>query len=136
MNTTSRVPPAQDPIQASLTQADDRVLLSHWMPPQAGIVPRIRFGSRWVNVLWALPIVFVLLVIGVAVAQGLRTLPGVQAFLLRYPGVPASAYAVTSGFPAWLRVSHFLNLLFMTFIIRAGIQILAEIGRASCRERV
>ena len=79
MNTTSRVPPAQDPIQASLTQADDRVLLSHWMPPQAGIVPRIRFGSRWVNVLWALPIVFVLLVIGVAVAQGLRTLPGVQA---------------------------------------------------------
>ena len=126
MNTTSRVPPAQDPIQASLTQADDRVLLSHWMPPQAGIVPRIRFGSRWVNVLWALPIVFVLLVTGVAVAQGLRTLPGVQAFLLRYPGVPASAYAVTSGFPAWLRVSHFLNLLFMTFIIRAGIQILAD----------
>ena len=126
MNTTSRVPPAQDPIQASLTQADDRVLLSHWMPPQAGIVPRIRFGSRWVNVLWALPIVFVLLVTSVAVAQGLRTLPGVQAFLLRYPGVPASAYAVTSGFPAWLRVSHFLNLLFMTFIIRAGIQILAD----------
>ena len=126
MNTTSRVPPAQDPIQASLTQADDRVLLSHWIPSQAGIVPRIRFGSRWVNVLWALPIVFVLLVIGVAVAQGLRTLPGVQAFLLRHPGVPASAYAVTSGFPAWLRVSHFLNLLFMTFIIRAGIQILAD----------
>ena len=126
MNTTSRVPPAQDPIQASLTQADDRVLLSHWMPPQAGIVPRIRFGSRWVNVLWALPIVFVLLVTGVAVAQGLRTLPSVQAFLVNYPGVPASAYAVTSGFPAWLRVSHFLNLLFMTFIIRAGIQILAD----------
>ena len=126
MNTTSRVPPAQDPIQASLTQADDRVLLSHWIPSQAGIVPRIRFGSRWVNVLWALPIVFVLLVIGVAVAQGLRTLPGVQAFLVNYPGVPASAYAVTSGFPAWLRVSHFLNLLFMTFIIRAGIQILAD----------
>ncbi len=126
MNTTSRVPPAQDPIQASLTQADDRVLLSHWMPPQAGIVPRIRFGSRWVNVLWALPIVFVLLVTGVAVAQGLRTLPSVQAFLANYPGVPASAYAVTSGFPAWLRVSHFLNLLFMTFIIRAGIQILAD----------
>ena len=119
-------PPVHDPLAASLTQADDRVLLNHWLPPQAGIVPRIRFGSRWVNVLWALPVVFVLLVTGVAVAQALRTLPSVQAFLVRYPGVPASAYAVTSGFPAWLRASHFLNLLFMTFIIRAGIQILAD----------
>jgi len=39
-------PPVHDPLAASLTQADDRVLLNHWLPPQAGIVPRIRFGSR------------------------------------------------------------------------------------------
>jgi len=102
------------------------VLLSRWLPPQAGIVPRIRFGSRWVNVLWALPIAFALLVIGVAVAQALRQMPGVQAFLVRYPGIPASAHAVDSGFPAWLRLTHFLNLFFMAFIIRAGIQILAD----------
>ena len=31
-----------------------------------------------------------------------------------------------SGFPWWLRAQHFLNMLFMMFIIRAGIQILAD----------
>ena len=126
MHSESGARPTHDPIQASLIPADDRVRLSHWLPPQSGVVPRIRFGQRWVNVLWALPIAFVLLIIGVAVAQALRTLPGVQAFLVRYPGVPASAHAVMSGFPAWLRLTHFLNLFFMAFIIRAGIQILAD----------
>ncbi len=126
MNTIPAVPPAHDPIVASLTAADDRILLSHWLPPQTGVVPRIRIGQSWTNVLWALPIAFVLLVMGVAVAQQLRDLPGVQAFLIRYPGAPASVAAVTSGFPFWLRAQHFLNLLFMAFIIRAGIQILAD----------
>ena len=115
-----------DPLAASLTTADDRVLLNHWMPPQSGIIPVIRFGKSWYSVLWALPITFVLLVAGVAVAQTLRQIPDVQAFLVRYPGAPASAREVTSGFPIWLRVCHFLNLFFMVFIIRAGVQILAD----------
>ena len=76
--------------------------------------------------LWALPLIFVLLVMGVAVAQALRELPAVQDFLVRYPGIPPSAVAVTTGFPAWLRLQHFLNLFFMAFIIRAGVQILAD----------
>ena len=76
--------------------------------------------------LWLLPIGFVLLVAAVALAQGLRELSGVQDFLRRYPGISVSAPAFTSGFPAWLRVQHFLNLLFMTFIIRSGIQVLAD----------
>ena len=42
---------------------------------------------------------------------------------MRYPGIPRSTAGVTSGFAPWLRLLHFLNLLFMTFIIRAGIQI-------------
>ncbi len=45
---------------------------------------------------------------------------------MRYPGSPASAHAIGSGFPTWLRVQHFLNLFFMAFIIRAGVQILAD----------
>ena len=118
--------PIHDPLEASLTTADDRVRLSHWMPPQSGIVPVIRFGTRWYSVLWALPIVFVLLVIGVAVAQELRLNADVQAFLVRYPGAPPAARAVTAGFPVWLRVGHFLNLFFMMFIVRAGVQILAD----------
>jgi DMSO/TMAO reductase YedYZ molybdopterin-dependent catalytic subunit/thiosulfate reductase cytochrome b subunit len=118
--------PPHDPVEASLSPADDRVRLNHWLPPQTGVVPRIRIGQRWVNVLWALPIAFVLSVIGVAIAQALRQVPAVQEFLVRYPGIPPSAVAVVTGFPAWLRLQHFLNLFFMAFIIRAGLQILAD----------
>ena len=85
--------PPHDPVEASLSPADDRVRLNHWLPPQAGVVPRIRIGQSWVNVLWALPIAFVLLVIGVAIAQALRQVPAVQEFLVRYPGIPQSAVA-------------------------------------------
>jgi sulfoxide reductase catalytic subunit YedY len=120
------VAPKHDRIEANLSPADDRVLLNNWLPPQAGVVPRIRIGQRWINVLWALPVGFVMLVISVAVAQALRELPAVQDFLVRYPGGPASARAVNDGFPAWLRIQHFLNLLFMAFIIRSGIQVLAD----------
>jgi methionine sulfoxide reductase catalytic subunit len=120
------VPLTHDPIEANLSPADDRVLLNNWLPPQVGVVPKIRIGQRWINVLWALPVGFVLTVIGVAVAQALRELPAVQDFLVRYPGVPPSAQTVSAGFPAWLRVQHFLNLFFMAFIIRAGIQVLAD----------
>jgi DMSO/TMAO reductase YedYZ molybdopterin-dependent catalytic subunit/thiosulfate reductase cytochrome b subunit len=89
-------------------------------------MPRIRVGERWISIVWALPLIFVLLVAGVASSQALRQLPVVQDFLLRYPGVPRSAIAVATGFPGWLRLLHFLNLLFMVFIIRAGVQILAD----------
>lgn len=82
-----------DPIAASLSAADDRVRLSEWLPPQTGVVPKIRIGRHWINVLWALPLIFVLLVIGVAIAQALRELPAVQGFLIRYPGIPPSAVA-------------------------------------------
>jgi methionine sulfoxide reductase catalytic subunit len=115
-----------DPLAMKLNSADDRVLLSKWLPPQAGVAPQIRIGLRWVNVLWALPLIFLTLVLGVTLAQALRELPTVQSFLLRYPSVPTAAAAVTSGFPAWLRLMHFLNLFFMTFIVRAGVQILAD----------
>ena len=36
----------------------DRALLAHWLPPQAGVVPKLRFGRHCVNVLWALPVIF------------------------------------------------------------------------------
>jgi methionine sulfoxide reductase catalytic subunit len=123
---TPLIPLSHDPLEATLSPADDRVLLNSWLPPQMGVMPKIRIGRHWINVLWALPLGFVLLVIGVAVAQALRELPAVQDFLLRYPGVPPSAPTVIAGFPAWLRVQHFLNLLFMAFIVRAGIQVLAD----------
>ena len=118
--------PVHDPLEVSLSAADDRVRLSHWMPPQAGVMPKVRIGRHWVNLLWALPAAFVILIVAIALAQALRQQPSVQAFLMRYPGAPASVKPMTSGFPSWLRLSHFLNLFFMIFIIRAGIQILAD----------
>jgi hypothetical protein len=50
----------------------------------------------------------------------------VQEFIKTYPGTGSFQPAVTAGFPLWLRVLHLLNLLLIAFIIRAGIQILAD----------
>ena len=126
MKEARKVPRQHDPLATSLSAADDRIRLSTWLPPQDGVVPRIRLGSRWINVLWAIPLAMALLILGIAVAQQLRTMPGVQEFIVRYPGVTPSSRAVYSGFPLWLRLLHFLNLFFLMFIIRAGIQILAD----------
>ena len=126
MTNSREVQSSHDPLELRLTTADDRIRLSDWTPPQAGVVPRVRIGKRWMNVLWIIPIMTAILIIGIAVCQELRTIPAVQEFIARYPGTPASAPAVYSGFPWWLRLQHFFNLFFMMFIIRAGIQILAD----------
>lgn len=115
-----------DPLEVQLSSADDRVRLSHWLPPQSGLIPHIRVGRRWFNVLWLIPIGGVILIIAIAVGQELRRLPAVQQFIARYPGTVTSVPAEYSGYPRWLRWQHFLNLLFIMFIIRAGIQILAD----------
>ena len=50
-------------------------------------------------------------------------------------GLPASPHlvplrpeftAVPHGFPAWLRITHYVNLLFLTLLIRSGLQILMD----------
>jgi hypothetical protein len=61
------------------------------MPPQQGIFPRIRTGRRWLNTLWALPIGAATLLCLVALAQSLRELPSVTAFIQSHPGIPQSA---------------------------------------------
>ncbi len=100
--------------------------MSTWLPAQEGVVPRIRIGRRWINILWAVPLVVALLILGIAIAQQLRTMPVVQGFITRYPGLTPLSEAVYTGFPLWLRLLHFFNMFFMMFIIRAGIQILAD----------
>ncbi|UVK49561.1 molybdopterin-dependent oxidoreductase (plasmid) [Mesorhizobium sp. AR07] len=119
-------PPPIDPLRAKLSGADDRVRLDHWMSPQQGIFPRIRIGSRWINTLWSLPIGAAALLCLVALAQSLRELPSVAAFIQNHPGIAQSAPSVDSGFPWWLQLQHFLNMFFMLFIMRAGLQILAD----------
>src|SRR5512140_2308263 len=120
--------PAQVPsshLQARLTRAKDHLDPKEWMPPRPARTPRVRIGRHWVSVWWIVPIGWALAIVTIAVAQGLRELPLVQEFILRYPG-DGSTIPAYSGFPLWLRVQHLLNIFFMIFIIRAGLQILAD----------
>lgn len=85
----------------------------------------MRIGrEKWFNLLWLLPIGFVLLVVAVAVAKGLNNTPSVQEFMQRHTGDVDTPAPV--GLPAWLAWQHFFNLFLMMFMIRAGIQILVD----------
>ncbi len=95
--------------------------------PQYGVAPRIRVGrNKWFNLLWLIPIGVVLLIIGIAVAKGLREMPAIQDFIKTYPGTSEQPSGTPVGFPAWLGWQHFLNAFFMIFIIRSGVTILAD----------
>jgi DMSO/TMAO reductase YedYZ molybdopterin-dependent catalytic subunit/thiosulfate reductase cytochrome b subunit len=96
------------------------------MPSQRGIAPRIRIGGRWINPLWVLPLGTAALLCVIALAQSLRELPAIATFIEQHPGIAQAAPSVDSGFPWWLQLQHFLNMVFMLFIMRAGLQILAD----------
>jgi sulfoxide reductase catalytic subunit YedY len=129
---TSDVSP--DVVRADLYElipGEDLINPATWagsVPQIGGIAPRVRIGrSRWFNLLWLLPIGFVLLIASVAVAKGLRNIPSVQHFVAQHPGATQpSPSDTTSGFPAWVRWQHFFNLFLLIFIIRSGIQILSD----------
>jgi thiosulfate reductase cytochrome b subunit len=116
-------------LREMLTKGKDVVEPKTWagaIPAAFGIAPRVRIGAnRWFNLLWLLPIGWGVLLVAVAAAQYLRGLPDVRAFILRFPGTGSSAH-FSSKLPGWLRAQHFLNLFFLTFIVRAGLQILAD----------
>ncbi|MEO7195946.1 MAG: molybdopterin-dependent oxidoreductase [Pseudonocardiaceae bacterium] len=124
-------PEAVRSFRSQLTIGEDVIDTSTWagsVPQVNGIAPRVRVGrSRWFNLLWLLPIGLVVLMVAVAAAKGLRNTPAVQRFITHYPGIvyPPNAQA-DAGFSAWVNWAHFLNLFFMIFIIRAGVQILSD----------
>ena len=90
--------------RSQLTRGEDVVDPSTWagsIPQVQGIAPRVRIGrSRWFNLLWLLPIGFVLLLVAVAAAKGLRNMPSVERFIVRYPGTIESASAKANPGPA------------------------------------
>ncbi len=117
--------------RSQLTTGEDAVDPATWagaVPQAHGIAPRIRVGrSRWFNLLWLLPIGFVVLIVAVAAAKGLRATPSVARFIERYPGtVEATGSGPHPGLPLWVGALHFLNLFLMIFIIRSGVQILSD----------
>lgn len=122
--------PVTESFRSELTQGEDRVTPSTWagaLPPAHATVPRLRIGKRWFNVLWLVPIGFVVLLASVAVAHGIRLLPSVQHFIARWPGTAITPKVLANaGFPWWVNLQHFVNMLFMFFIIRSGWQILVD----------
>jgi thiosulfate reductase cytochrome b subunit len=87
----------------------------------------VRIGnSKWFNLLWLIPIGVLLLIVGIAVAKGIREIPAVQDFMHRFPGMSELPADAPVGLPAWLGWQHFLNLFFMVFIIRSGVTILSD----------
>ena len=97
------------------------------LPAQYGVAPRMRIGrGKWFNLLWLIPIGLLLLIIGIAVAQGIRTIPAVQDFIRQFPGESELPEDAPVGIPAWLGWQHFLNLFLMIFIIRSGVTIIAD----------
>src|SRR6478752_4711451 len=122
--------PARSSYRRQLTQGEDVIdpaTFAGSIPQVTGIAPRVRIGrEKWFNLLWLLPIGFVLLISAIAVAKGLRGEPSVRDFIARHPGTVGSPRPETTGFPAWARWQHFFNLFFLIFIIRSGVQILSD----------
>jgi DMSO/TMAO reductase YedYZ molybdopterin-dependent catalytic subunit/thiosulfate reductase cytochrome b subunit len=120
-----------DSFRTQLTRGEEVIDPATWsgsVPVAHGISPRLRIGrSRWCNLLWLLPIGFVVLLVAIAAAKGLRGIPTVQQFITRYPGtIPPTGRAPITGTPLWIGVQHFLNLFLLLFIMRSGLQILSD----------
>lgn len=100
------------------------------IPQEMATFPEVRLGRRWFTTAQILTVLVALGFAGglvvVALSQYLRTVPEGQAFLAAYPGTGDFARPVESGIPWWLRWQHFLNLFLMLFIMRSGLQILAD----------
>ena len=109
---------------------DGPISLDDWaggIPQTRAQLPSVRIGRRWFSSLWLVPLGIVGLVLSIAVAREITRYGWYHDFITEYPGTSTRyVQPVKSGFPWWLRWQHFLNLLFMMFIIRAGVQILAD----------
>jgi thiosulfate reductase cytochrome b subunit len=65
-------------------------------------------------------VALVLLTVIVLLAQWLRTLPEVAAFISSYNGTTPLPEGAPVGLPAWLGWQHFLNFFFLLFVVRTG----------------
>ena len=88
---------------AQLTRGHDRVDIKSFaggLEQEIASLPQIRFGKKWFSTQQILtvvvPVGFALLLIMIAAAQQLRTMPEVQAFIQQYPGTGNFSQPVTS----------------------------------------
>ena len=100
------------------------------IPQDMARFPEIRIGPWWVttrqSLLFLIPLGVIGAILAIFTCRFLRTLPLIQQFITTYPGTGAFAPPLPDGFPLWLRVCHWLNFFLLLFMIRSGIQILAD----------
>ncbi|MDK6275413.1 cytochrome b/b6 domain-containing protein [Pseudoglutamicibacter cumminsii] len=77
--------------------------------------PAVKIGAL---VLGAIVVVAVL----VLAARGLRSLDAVEQFIQRYPGTSEPPEFSDPGFPLWVRITHYLNFLFILLLMRSGME--------------
>ncbi|WP_445168428.1 molybdopterin-dependent oxidoreductase [Mycolicibacterium sp. Dal123E01] len=124
--------PLRDSLQTYYNQGhhDGPIVVDDWaggIPQTRAKLPSMRVGRRWFSSLWLIPLGVIGLVLSIAVVREMAHYEWFHEFIARYPGTSTQyVQPVDSGFPWWLRWQHFFNQLFMMFIIRAGLQILAD----------
>lgn len=80
------------------------------------------------------PVPLLLLLLPFAIAIGAAYVQWAAVGMPPVPALPAFNPATDpSGFPAWLRITHFVNFLFIVLLIRSGLQILADHPRLYSR---
>ena len=79
--------------------------------------------KRVLGAAWKILLALVALALLIVLAQSLRQLTDVQAFISRFPGESTLPEGTPIGFPAWLGWQHSLNTIFILLIIRTGWQI-------------
>jgi thiosulfate reductase cytochrome b subunit len=78
---------------------------------------------RWGRLAWIIPTALAVLVALVLIARWARAQPAVADWITRYPGVAPLPAGSPVGTPAWVAILHFLNLFFMTLIIKSGLMV-------------
>lgn len=116
-----------------LTKGRDTVDLNEFaggLPQVRATLPHIRVGKRWFSggriLMFGVPLGLAALVGAVFLCQHLRTISSIEAWIVAHPGTGSFSEPVHSGFPWWLRYQHYLNLFVMLFMMRSGLQILAD----------
>lgn len=64
-----------------------------------------------------------LLIAGIYVAQWMRNQPGVQDFMVQYPGVIPLPDNAPVGIPAWLAWNHFFNAFLLVLVVKTALEI-------------
>ena len=117
-------------LRAGVTVGEDVVDVATWagsVPAVTGVTPRVRVGRRWFNLLWLLPIGFVVLLVCGGRGAGAAADPGGGRVHRRaIPAPPSDGPTDTVGIPVWARWQHFFNLFLLIFILRSGLQILSD----------